>query len=93
MDEANVGGLLYCIGLFNSLFDNTNAINISKTPVQHSRTKHIDIRHHFIRKLVENKTIALEYVETEKQLVNIFNRALDFVKFDSLRTILGIYVI
>ena len=33
--------------------DNTSAINISMSPVQHSRTKHIDIRHHFIRDLVD----------------------------------------
>ena len=46
--------------------DNTSAINISKNLVQHSRTKHIDIRHHFIRKLVENKTIIIEHVATEK---------------------------
>ncbi|CAM8962873.1 unnamed protein product [Rhodiola kirilowii] len=38
---------LYC--------DNMSAISISKNPVQHSRTKHIDIRHHFIRELVEQK--------------------------------------
>ena len=46
--------------------DNTNAINISKNLVQHSRTKHIDIRHHFIRDLVESKTVSLEYIDTEK---------------------------
>ncbi|CAL2233202.1 unnamed protein product [Prunus armeniaca] len=40
--------------------DNLSAINISKNPVQHSRTKHIDIRHHFIRELVEEKVISLE---------------------------------
>ena len=39
--------------------DNTSSINISKNLVQHSRTKHIDIRHHFIRELVENKIVAL----------------------------------
>ena len=65
-------------------FDNTSAINISKYPVQHSRTKHIEIRHHFIRELVENKTLVLEYIETEKQLADIFTEALDSVKFDSL---------
>ena len=48
---------LYC--------DNLSAINISKNPIQHSRTKHIDIRHHFIRELVEDKIIALEHVATE----------------------------
>ena len=44
--------------------DNTSAINISKNPVQHSRTKHINIRHHFIRDLVERKTMSLEYIDT-----------------------------
>ncbi|KAH9671430.1 hypothetical protein KPL70_017375 [Citrus sinensis] len=39
--------------------DNTSAINISKNLVQHSRTKHIDIRHHFIRDLVESKTLNI----------------------------------
>jgi len=49
---------LYC--------DNLSAINISKNPIQHSRTKHIDIRHHFIRDLVEEKIITLEHVATEE---------------------------
>ena len=43
--------------------DNTSAINISKNPDQHSRTKHIDIRHHFIRELVENKTVVIEQLQ------------------------------
>ena len=46
-------------------FNNTNAINISKIPIQHSRTKRIDIRHHFIRDLVESQIIQIEYVSTE----------------------------
>ena len=70
--------------------DNTSAINISKNLVQHSRTKHIDIRHHFIRELVENKTLVLEYIETEKQIADIFTKALDSVRFDSLRKSLGV---
>jgi hypothetical protein len=37
--------------------DNTSAINIYKNPVQHSRTKHIDIRHHFLRDLVESEVV------------------------------------
>ncbi|CAM8959928.1 unnamed protein product [Rhodiola kirilowii] len=42
-------------------YDNMSAINISKNPVQHSRTKHIDIRHHFIQELVEKKIITLTH--------------------------------
>ena len=57
-------------GTLTLFCDNMSAINISKNLVQHSRTKHIDIRHHFIRELVKNKTIALEHVGINDQLVD-----------------------
>jgi len=46
-------------------YDNTSAINISKNPVQHSRTKHIDIRYHFLRDLVESEIVSLSFIPTE----------------------------
>ena len=70
--------------------DNMSAINISKNPVQHSRTKHIDIRHHFIRELVEDKVITLEHVPTENQLADLFTKPLDLVRFQSLSRTLGV---
>ncbi|KAK2451550.1 putative mitochondrial protein [Trifolium repens] len=73
---------LYC--------DNLSAINISKNPVQRSKTKHIDIRHHFIRDLVENKVVTLEHVGTKDQVADIFTKALDAVQFENLRGKLGI---
>jgi hypothetical protein len=75
---------LYC--------DNLSAINISKYHVQHSRTKHmhIDIRHHFIRELVEDNIVSLEHVVTEKQLADIFTKALDANQFEKLRGALGL---
>ena len=39
-------------------YNNTSAINISKNPVQHSRTKHLEIRHHFIKELIEDCTLT-----------------------------------
>ena len=45
--------------------DNTSAINISKNPVQHSQTKHIEIRHHFIREVVKDGTLILEFIHTD----------------------------
>ena len=42
--------------------DNTSPINISKNLVQHSQTKHIEIRHHFIRERVEDSTLTLEFI-------------------------------
>ncbi|WJX52062.1 hypothetical protein P8452_38206 [Trifolium repens] len=73
---------LYC--------DNMSVINISKNPVQHSKTKHIDIRHHYIRDLVENKIVILEHVGTKEQIADIFTKALDAVQFEKLRGKLGI---
>ena len=70
--------------------DNLSAINISKNPIQHSRTKHIDIRHHFIRDLVEDKVITLKHVATELQLADIFTKALDATQFENLWGKLGI---
>ncbi|XP_073305162.1 uncharacterized protein [Primulina huaijiensis] len=65
--------------------DNSSSINISKNPIQHSRTKHIDIRHHFIRNLVEKGLIRIEFVDTNNQLADIFTKALDFERFSNLR--------
>ena len=45
--------------------DNTSAVNISKNPIQHSRTKHIEIRHHFIRELVKDGTLTLDFIHTD----------------------------
>lgn len=58
-------------------YDNLSVINISKNLIQHGRTKHIDIRHYFIRGLVEDKIVTLEHVTTEKQLADVFTKALD----------------
>ena len=50
--------------------DNTSAISIIANPVNHSRTKHIDVRFHFIREHATNGTIELIFVATEKQLAD-----------------------
>ncbi|CAM8944471.1 unnamed protein product [Rhodiola kirilowii] len=76
---------LYC--------DNMSAISISKNPVHHSRTKHIDIRHHFIRELVEQKVVTLQHVTMDKQLADIFTKPLDAAQFKTLRSSLGLCVI
>ena len=72
----------YCVTVFYNI---TNVIKISKNPVQHSRIKRFDIRHHFIRDLVEEKVITLEHVSTKPQLADLFTKALDFDIFSYLR--------
>nr|GEV54766.1 putative ribonuclease H-like domain-containing protein [Tanacetum cinerariifolium] len=68
--------LIYC--------DLKSAIAISCNPVQHSRTKHIVVRYHFIKEHVENGTIELYFVKTDYQLADIFTKALPADRFDYL---------
>ena len=70
--------------------DNSCAIAISKNPIQHSKTKHIEIRYHFIRDLVERKIVCLEYIPTERQNADIFTKLLDRSKFETLHQIIGV---
>jgi hypothetical protein len=56
---------------------NSSAISISKNLVQHSRTKYIDIRHHFIRDLVESNIMYLEYMNIKYQLADLLTKLLD----------------
>ncbi|GJT86369.1 hypothetical protein Tco_1068086, partial [Tanacetum coccineum] len=72
---------LYC--------DNRSAIALCCNNVQHSRSKHIDIRHHFIREKVENDVVELYFVKTEYQLADIFIKALPRERFEFLLPQLG----
>jgi hypothetical protein len=65
------------LGTVLLLCDNESAIKIAKNSVQHSRTKHIDIRHHFLCDHVARGDIALSHVSTNHQLVDIFTKPLD----------------
>lgn len=69
--------------------DNTSAISVSHNPVMHSKTKHIDIRYHFLKDHVEKGNILLQYISTELQLADILTKALDSSRFAFLRGELG----
>nr|GEX04734.1 retrovirus-related Pol polyprotein from transposon TNT 1-94 [Tanacetum cinerariifolium] len=64
-------------------YDNKSAIALCCNNVQHSRSKHIDIRYHFIKEQVENGVIKLYFVNTEYQLADLFTKALgrDIIEF------------
>ncbi|KAG2380574.1 Retrovirus-related Pol polyprotein from transposon RE1 Retro element 1 [Vigna angularis] len=70
--------------------DNTSAINLTKNPIMHSRTKHIEIRHHFLRDHVQKGDCEIEYIDTQHQLADIFTKALPKDRFYELRRDLGI---
>ncbi|KAJ1253457.1 hypothetical protein BS78_K264700 [Paspalum vaginatum] len=72
------------------LVDSSSAISIAKNPVLHSRTKHIDVRFHFLRDHYEKGDIDLIHVETENQLADIFTKPLDLSIFAHLCGELGV---
>lgn len=69
--------------------DNNSAILISKNPVLHSRTKHIEIRHHFIRDHIEKGDVELIHVDTKLQIADIFTKPLSTFQHNELRFKLG----
>ena len=72
------------------LCDNKSGTKISYNPVQHTRTKHIEIRNHFIRDHVTRGDIALSFVSTKNQLADIFTKPLVEARFCYLRNELNI---
>jgi hypothetical protein len=72
------------------LCDNESAIRMVDNPVEHSRTKHIDIQYHFLRDHQQRGDIKITYVNTKDQLANIFTKPLDEKTFSKLRNELNI---
>jgi hypothetical protein len=72
------------------LCDNESAIRMADNPVEHSRTKHIAIRYHFLRDHQQRGDIEIAYVSTKEQLVDSFTKPLDEKTFTKLRNELNI---
>nr|GEV84229.1 retrovirus-related Pol polyprotein from transposon TNT 1-94 [Tanacetum cinerariifolium] len=69
--------------------DNKSAIALCCNNVQHSRSKHIDIKYHFIKEQIENEVIELYFVNTEYHLADLFTKALGRVRIEFLINKLG----
>jgi len=70
--------------------DSTSAISVGKNPCLHSKTKHIDVRFHFLRDQYEKGVIDLIHVESKNQLADILTKPLDQTTFERLRGELGV---
>lgn len=63
--------------------DNQSAINLANNSMYHSRVKHIDLRHHFVREMLRSKTFNLKHVSTEKQIADFLTKSLSRIKHES----------
>ncbi|OAE22678.1 hypothetical protein AXG93_2675s1110 [Marchantia polymorpha subsp. ruderalis] len=69
--------------------DNKSTIQLCKNPVFLYRSKHIEVRYHFIRECVESKKICVEHIRTEEQLADILTKPLGRTRFQELRARIG----
>lgn len=74
--------MIYC--------DNQSCIKLSENPVYHDRSKHIEIRYHFIRDYVQKGVVELQYITTDEQVVDILTKALVKGKLIFFRDKLGV---
>lgn len=72
------------------LCDNESSISLAQNPEAHKRSKHIDVRYHFIREQVAKKVIVVSYINTKDQLADILTKALDFESQTKIMNGLGI---
>ena len=75
------------------LCDNKSVIALAKDDAFHSRTKHIDIRYHFIREAIDNGLINLDYCPTEDMAADMFTKILPRVKVDYFSELVGLHAL
>lgn len=71
--------------------DNQAAIALSRNPVFHDRSKHIETKYHYIRDCVDGGRIKIGHVSTDRQLADILTKALGRVRFQELRVMIGVH--
>ena len=91
MDEKNVEDMQQKHKEGTTIFcDNRSTITMTKNLIHHSRTRHIDIRHHFIREHVTGGEIKMEHCSAEEEVADLFTKSLPLEKFVYFRGKLGV---
>ena len=70
--------------------DKKSAISLCKNPVHHDRSKHIDVKYHFIRECVEEGRADVKHIGTTDQLADLLTKALGRTRFVEMRKMLGV---
>lgn len=83
-------GLAKSVALFKLFCDNQSAIVLAKNPKHHEKSKHIDLRYHFIRELIEGGHFILEYTPTQKMWVDFLTKPTPRIKHEKCCKFLGL---
>ncbi|XP_074346779.1 secreted RxLR effector protein 161-like [Apium graveolens] len=78
------------IGAITLSIDNRSAIELMKNPVLHGRSKHIDVRFHFIQECIERGGLVVKHVATQEQRADILTKPLGKVKFEAMKKLIGV---
>jgi hypothetical protein len=70
--------------------DNQSCIRLSENPVFHDKSKHIEIKYHYIQDMVQKGAVKLQYVATDEQVAYVLTKPLSKVKFEYFRDKLGV---
>ncbi|KAI5068127.1 hypothetical protein GOP47_0016472 [Adiantum capillus-veneris] len=71
-------------------FDSQSAIQVAKNPVFHAKTKHVDVKYHFIREVLEDKRLQLAKIHTTKNPGDFLTKGLSSERFAHCRALMGI---
>ena len=71
------------------MVDNQPAIALAKNPVLHDRSKHIDVKFHFLKDCVDEGQIVIEFIETGRQLANVLTKPLGRLRLTELKEMIG----
>jgi len=72
--------------------DSQGAMAIMKSPEYHARTKHIDIRHHYVREKVNDKTVVFNFVDTNDMMADILTKPITKIQHEKLVELIGLTV-
>ena len=70
--------------------DNQSYINLTENPMFHDKSKHIEIKYHYIQDMVQRGVVKLQYLPTEEQVVDVLTKPLSHVKFEHFKDKLGV---
>jgi hypothetical protein len=76
-------------GATTIFIEDRSAIHLCKNPVLHDKSKHIELRYHYIRECIEAGKISVDYVSTGEQLIDILTKPLGCTRFLELRAKIG----